>query len=251
MNVRRLGGILKGGAEDQVLESETRFGKASQSYWPIIRSLIVADLNPKDAYEAAVKFFGKSKVRFAAVDGSEDQKLLGGVAVFWAGSTAATGEVAYHADAWPEVTYETGFSEAVRSMASCIPIYVDSVVEVDAQAAFEHVGEDLTVSRRETEQAIVDNSSIADWMMLFSELFLAYELARSGQYQLILMDRCLMYDTSKRAFLQRRCTLRTLKIDGAEPLNVRPQIPRTGFDGETRSRVPLMLSNNSSHHSQT
>jgi len=225
VNVRRLGGILKGGAEDQVLESETRFGKASQSYWPIIRSMIVTDLNPKDAYEAAVQFFGRSKVRFAAVDGSEDQKLLGGVAVFWAGSTAATGEVAYHADAWPEVTYEAGFSGAVRSMASCIPIYVDSVVEVDAQAAFTHVGEDLTVSRRDTEQGIVDNSSIADWMMLFSELFLAYELAKSGEYQLILMDRCLsstlsslMYDTSKRALLRRRCTLRTLRIDGAEPL---------------------------------
>lgn len=59
--------------------------------------------------------------------------------------------------------------------------------------------------------------------MLFSELYLAYKLAKSKEYQIILLDRylsgtlsSLMYDTSKRALWKRQCAICTVDIDNAK-----------------------------------
>ena len=165
--------------------------------------------------------FNGSDAKFAAIDGSLDQNLLGGLAIFWAGAYAATGTISYAKDGFPNVVYDTGFLEKGHGVASCVPIYVDSIPEVEPQMAFGQAG-GQTISRPMTEDSTVDNSTIANWIMLFSELYLAYTLARSKQFRIILLDRSLsgthsslIHDTSKRPLWKRQCAILVHKIDGA------------------------------------
>jgi hypothetical protein len=225
MSVKRLGQILKNGAEGQVGESESRLQTASDKYWPLIRNLLVTEFRFDRSYETALKLFGKEKVRFAAVDGSEDQKLLGGLAVFWAGSYAATGSITFHKDQHPAVEYDAGFVERGQGLASCVPIYVDSLPEVDPQSTHKS-GQQFTISGPMTEQSIVDNSTIADWIMLFSEIYLAYQLAKSNEYAIILLDRSLsgtlsnlIHDTAKRPLWTRQCAIFGYEVDDV-PIDV-------------------------------
>jgi hypothetical protein len=220
MSVKRLGQILKDGAEGQVGESESRLQTASDNYWPLIRDLLITDFKFDTSHETALKLFSKDKARFAAVDGSEDQRLLGGLAVFWAGSYAATGSITFHKDQQPDVEYDTGFVEKGQGLASCVPIYVDSLPEVDPQSAFHKSGQQFTISGPMTEQSTVDNSTIADWIMLFSEIYLAHQLAASKEYEIILLDRSLsgtmsnlIYDTAKRPLWKRQCAIFGFEID--------------------------------------
>ena len=220
MSIKRLGQILKDGAEGQVGESESRLQAASDNYWPLIRELLVTEFRFDRSYETALKMLGKDKVRFAAVDGSEDQKLLGGLAVFWAGSYAATGSITFHKDQKPDVEYDAGFVERGQGLASCVPIYVDSIPEVEPQSTFRKGGQQLTISGPMTEESTVDNSTIADWIMLFSEIYLAYQLAKSKEFKIILLDRSLsgtlsnlIYDTAKRPLWRRQCAIFGLEID--------------------------------------
>ena len=220
LSVKRLGQILRDGAEGQVGESEGRLGGASENYWPLIQHLLKTDFDPNKSLSTSKRIFSGSTVKFAAIDGSLDQQILGGLAVFWAGSYACTGTVTYNLGDLPTVTYDTGFVQKGEGLASCVPIYVDSIPEVDPQMQLSQSGNQLTISRPETQQDIVDNSTIANWLMLFSELYLSYELAKSGNYRIILLDRSLsgtlsslMYDTSRRALWKRQCSICTLEID--------------------------------------
>jgi hypothetical protein len=220
MSVKRLGQILKDGAEGQVGESEGRLQTASDNYWPLVRDLLITDFKFEESHETALNLFGKDKARFAAVDGSEDQRLLGGLAVFWAGSYAATGSITFYKDQPPHVEYDTGFVERGRGLASCVPIYVDSLPEVDPQSTLHKSGQQFTISGPITEQSTVDNSTIADWIMLFSEIYLAYQLAASKEYEIILLDRSLsgtlsnlIYDTAKRPLWKRQCAIFGFEID--------------------------------------
>ncbi len=218
MSVKRLGQILRDGAEGQVGESEGRLQTASEDYWPLIRKALITDFKFDIAYETAVKTFNENKVRFAAVDGSEDQKLLGGLAVFWAGSCAATGSITFHRDERPTIEYDTGFIEKGQGLASCVPIYVDSIPEIDPQATLGKTGQQI--SKPLTEESTVDNSTIANWIMLFSEIYLGYQLARSNEYKIILLDRSLsgtfsslIYETSKRPLWKRQSAIFGIQID--------------------------------------
>ncbi len=219
-NVKRLGQILKDGAEGQVGESGERLEGASRSYWPLVSKLLVSDFNFERSSQEANALFKKPMAKFAAVDGSLDQNLLGGLAVFWAGAYAATGTISYAPEKAPHVTYDTGFIEKGHGLASCVPIYVDSIPDVEPQMTLNRSGSQ-TISRTQTEESTVDNSVIADWIMLFSELYLTYVLAKSKEYQIILLDRSLsgtqsslIRDTSKRPLWKRQCAVLGLEIDG-------------------------------------
>jgi hypothetical protein len=219
-NTKRLGQILRDGAEGQVGESGQRLEEASDAYWPLINKLLVSNFSFEGSYRKAQELFNGSHARFAAVDGSLDQNLLGGLAVFWAGAYASTGTVTYSQNEPPDVTYESNFLEKGHGLASCVPIYVDSIPEVEPQTTFSQTG-GQTISRPLTEESTVDNSTIANWIMLFSEVYLAYTLARSKKFQIILLDRSLsgtqsslIHDTSKRPLWKRQCAILGHKIDG-------------------------------------
>ncbi|MGA8857485.1 MAG: hypothetical protein WB643_10015 [Candidatus Bathyarchaeia archaeon] len=220
MSVKRLAQILKDGAEGQVGESEGRLQTASDNYWPLVKDLLITEFKFDKSHETALRLFSKDKARFAAVDGSEDQRLLGGLAVFWAGSYAATGSITFYKDQQPDVEYDTGFVERGQGLASCVPIYVDSLPEVEPQSTLHKSGQQFTISGPMTEQSTVDNSTIADWIMLFSEIYLAHQLAASKEYEIILLDRSLsgtlsnlIYDTAKRPLWKRQCAIFGFEID--------------------------------------
>ena len=220
LNVKRLGQILREGAEEQVGASGERLEGASGSYWPILSKLIVSDFRYDRSFETAQQVFRKPIAKFAAIDGSMNQNLLGGLAVFWAGAYAATGTISYRTDAKPLVNYDSNFLEKGQGLASCVPIYIDSIPEVEPQSALTWSG-DRAISGPLTEQSTVDNSTIANWIMLFSELYLAYKLANRNEFQIILLDRSLsgtqsslLHDTSKRALWKRECATLRMNSDG-------------------------------------
>jgi hypothetical protein len=222
MNVKRLGRILKDGAEEQVGESGDRLELASKSYWPIINNLLISTFTYDKSWRTAQELFKGPAARFVAVDGSLDQNLLGGLAVFWAGAYAATGTVTYSPDHTPVVKYDTNFVEKGHGLASCVPIYIDSIPEVEPENTFTRSSEQ-TISHSMTEESSVDNSTIASWIMLFSELYLAYSLAKTNEFPILLLDRSLsgmqsslLHDTSKRALWKRQCAILRLKKDGLE-----------------------------------
>ena len=213
LNVKRLGQILKEGAEGQVGESGTRLEGASTNYWPILSKLLYSDFRYDRAFETARQVFGKSDAKFAAVDGSMNQNLLGGLAVFWAGAYAATGTISFRNDGKPFVAYDSDFLQKGHGLASCVPIYVDSIPQVEPQTTIDWSGE-RAIYGPLTEQSTVDNSTIANWIMLFSELYLAYTIASMNEFKIILLDRSLsgtqsslLHDTSKRALWERECSI--------------------------------------------
>ena len=218
LNVKRLGQILREGAEGQVSESGQRLEGASTNYWPVLHQLINFDFDTTRCTHTAERVFGKPTARFAAVDGSMNQTLLGGLAVFWAGAYAATGTIYYHDDSKPNLKYDSNFLEKGHGLASCVPIYIDSIPEVEPQNG-NYLGQ--AISGPMTEQSTVDNSTIANWIMLFSELYLAYTFAARNDLQVILLDRSLsgtqsslLQDTSKRALWKRECATLRMKTDG-------------------------------------
>jgi hypothetical protein len=220
LNVKRLGQILKEGAEEQVGDSGDRLESASSTYWPLLSKLLISDLKYDRSHETAREILGNSAVRFAAIDGSMNQNLLGGLAVFWAGAYAATGTISFRADARPLVRYEPNFLEKGHGLASCVPIYVDSIADVEPQATLDW-SRNQAISSPLTEESTVDNSTIGNWIMLFSELYLAYALARRNEFQIILLDRSLsgthsslLHDTSKRALWKRQCATLRMSSDG-------------------------------------
>jgi hypothetical protein len=220
MNVKRLGQILKEGAEGQVGESGQRLEGASAAYWPLVSKLLISDFRYGRSYETANDLFGKPAAKFAAIDGSMNQNLLGGLAVFWAGAYAATGTINFQTDGRPSISYEPNFLERGHGLASCVPIYVDSIPDVEPQRTFNASGAEA-ISGPLTEQSTVDNSTIANWIMLFSELYLAYALARKNEYKIILLDRSLsgtqsslIHDTSKRALWKRECATLRMSSEG-------------------------------------
>jgi len=223
--VKRTGELLRLGAEGQVDDSRSRFEAAKVLYDKLLRDLIVSELNLGLAYETASKFFGASRVRYAAIDGSMDQVLTGGLAVFWGGAYAVTGDVEFREDTRPAVTYETGFVGRGRGVSSCVPLYVDRIQDVDQTVLEMYRGAESTITKPVTEQGVVDNSTIASWIMTFAEFYLAYQMVTSESVRILLLDRSvsstrtsLMYDTSRKRRWRTDCAICDFEVDG-EPFD--------------------------------
>jgi len=244
MQVKRLGEVLRKGAEEQVDESKTKLESARNLYDEYISELIVTDFDYRRAYDTARQMFGSAKVKFAAVDGSQDQRLVSGLAVFWGGAYAATGTIEFREDTSPRVEYATGFIERGRGVSSCVPVYVDRVTEIDqAILGLTELGQ-TTVTKPLTEQAVVDNSSIASWIMTFSELYLAYRMVIEDEVKVLFLDKSLsgtqtslMYDTSKRSRWKTNGAIYDFKIDGI-PIDVNEMGYGRHYIVNSKLRIP-------------
>ena len=219
--MKRTGELLRVGAQSQIEDSRGRFEIAKGLYDTLLKDLIVSDFSNSRAYGTALEFFGSSKIKYAAIDGSMDQVLTGGLAVFWGGACAATGEVEFSSELGPRVSYESGLIGRGRGFSSCVPIYVDRVHQVDQTVLQTVHGTESTISRPVGEQALVDNSTIASWIMTFSEFYLAYHMVNAEAVRLLLIDRSLsgtrtslMYDTSKRQRWKSECAICDFELDG-------------------------------------
>ncbi len=223
--IERTGNILRKGASDQIVDYNRRFESIKGLYDTFLADLLVSDFSYEKAYETAKRFLGSDKVEFAAVDGTEYTRPLFDMVIFFGGSYAARGTIEFKKDKPPKVEYATRFLEQGRGISSCIPLYVNKVVEVDKSLSpmLELEPTRISLIKPLTDESIANNSSIASWIMAFSEIYLAYKLASEPEenIKILFLDRSLtcmqsslMYDTSRRKRWKTHGALFGYEIDG-------------------------------------
>jgi hypothetical protein len=202
--VKRAGDILRQGASDQIMDYTRRFDSTKGIYDGFLENMMKKDFDVADAAATAGAFFGSDKVEFAAVDGTEYTRPIFDLVIFFGGSYAAKGFVQFEDDG-PKMEYSTRFSEEDVGVSSCVPMYVNEIVDVEQ--AYMQLGQDgkMTMNRPLNDEAVINNSTIANWIMTFSEFYLAYKLAKQGGVRILLLDRSLsnmhsslVYDTRQR-----------------------------------------------------
>ncbi len=214
--------LLKVGASDQVSEYEERFQSLRGLYDRFLSDYIVSDFSRQGAYETAEEFFGSNKVRFAGVDGTMYSRPLFDLMIFFGGAYAATGTIQFSKDENPKVEYDSKFLKEGAGISSVVPIYINEVPDID-QTFFdlEEPGE-LSVSKPLIDEAIINNATIANWIMTFAEYYLAYKLIidPDKNIRILLMDRALsaeraslLYDTSKRELWKAKGSLIGYEVD--------------------------------------
>lgn len=220
--IERAGTLLQNGALDQIEGYRVRFETIEGLFERAFSGIFKSDFNRASATETAKKLFGSSRVPFAAIDGTEYARPLFDLVVFFGGSYAARGFIDYRENEPPAVEYGDHFLKSGRAVSSCVPVYVNEVPEIDQ--SFVQPGEtsEISLTRPLTDEAIANNSTVPNWIMTFSEFYLAYKLAteNSGP-RILLMDRSLanmlaslIYDTSRKKTWHSNGALCGLEIDG-------------------------------------
>jgi hypothetical protein len=182
----------------------------------------------REVYETALEFFGSSSVRFAGIDGTMYSRPLFDLVVFFGGAYASTGTITFHEDKSPTVKYDKRTVKHGAGISSVVPIYVNEILDVD-QTFFEvSQPDEVSLGKPLTEESIINNATVANWIMTFAEYYLAYRLAADVEqnFRIIILDRSLsieraslLYDTSKRALWEAKCNILGFKVDG-EPIDI-------------------------------
>jgi len=226
--LERTSDLLKLGASSQVSEYEERFRSLKNLYDRLLSDFIVSSFKVEEAYETAEKFFGSNVIRFAGIDGTMYSKPLFDLIIFFGGAYAATGTIEFRREGKPIVKYDSKFLEEGIGISSVVPIYINEVPEID-QTFFdmEEPGE-ISLHKPLIDQAIINNASIANWIMTFAEYYLAYKLItdQNRNIKILLLDRTvsgertsLLYDTSKRELWEAKSSLIGFKVHG-KPIDV-------------------------------
>ena len=74
---------MRKGASDQIVEYNRRFESIKDLYDSFLGDLFVSDFSYEKAYKTARRFFGSSKVEFAAIDGTEYTHPLFDMVIFF------------------------------------------------------------------------------------------------------------------------------------------------------------------------
>lgn len=177
----------------------------------------------EEAYATAREFFNDSTVRFAGIDGTMYSRPLFDMVIFFGGAYASTGTVTFREKGAVIVKYDEKTMQQRAGISSVMPIYINEVVDLDQAFYGDHPSEEVNPNKPFTDESIIDNSTIANWIMTFSEYYLAYKLAsdESKKTRIILLDRSLsieraslLYDTSKHEFWKTKSNIRGYEIDG-------------------------------------
>jgi hypothetical protein len=230
--LEKTGKVLRQGVSDQITDYNNRFASIKDLYTSFLRDLFVSKFSYEDASETAKSLFGSETLRFAAVDGTLYTHPLFDMVIFFGGAYAARGTIELSGDKPPRVEYATSVVEQGRGISSCVPLYVNKVVDVDKSLTpvLELEPTRTSLVKPLTEESIANNSTIASWMMAFSEIYLAYKLAAdpnpAEKLGLLLLDRSLtcvqtslMWDTSKRKRWKTHGGLCGVEVDGV-PIDI-------------------------------
>jgi len=221
--IRRTSDLLRLGAADRVTEYERRLKPLQKLYSQVICDLLISDFSYGRARETALRFFGSDRVRFVGIDGTMYSKPLFDLMIFFGGAYAATGTVEFRGDAEPRVEYDAKFLEEGVGISSVVPIYINEVPDIDQTFFDLEVPGEVSLSKPLVDQTIIDNATIANWIMAFAEYYLAYRLITDpvGGIQILLMDRTLsgeraslMSNTSKREVWEAKSNLIGCEVDG-------------------------------------
>jgi hypothetical protein len=227
--VKRTSEVLKLGASSQVSDYERRFSSLRSLYGGLLSDFVRMRFDREGAYETAREFFGGSTVRFAGIDGTMYSRPLFDLVVFFGGAYASTGTVEFQEKEAPRVTYDMRTIQQAAGISSVVPVYVNEVPEVDqAFYAAEEAGI-VNPNKPLTDQSIINNATIANWIMTFAEYYLAYKLVTDASQgiRIVLLDRSLsieraslIYDTSRRDLWKTRSSLIGYKVGDDEPFDV-------------------------------
>jgi predicted transcriptional regulator len=226
--VKRTSDVLKLGASRQVFDYEQRFSSLKSLYDELLSNLIRMDFTSAGSWKTAKEFFKTANVRFAGVDGTMYSRPLFDLVIFFGGAYASTGTIAFSEKEKPIVKYDEHVLQQGAGISSVVPVYVNEIPDID-QAFFdlEQPGE-VSLGKPLMDEAIINNATIANWIMTFAEYYLAYKLAidQSKNVQILLLDRSLsieraslLYDTSRRQLWEAKSAIIGYKIDG-EPIDV-------------------------------
>ncbi|MEM1660547.1 MAG: winged helix-turn-helix domain-containing protein [Candidatus Bathyarchaeia archaeon] len=224
--IKRTCEVLKQGATAQVADYERRFQSLKNFQEILLSNLIRMELDYMNIFDTACSFFGSRKVRFAGIDGTMYSRPLFDMVVFFGGAYAAAGTVTFREDGPPLVSYDEKISSGA-GISSVVPIYVNEVPDVD-QVFFEASEGGVGFGRPLTEETIINNATVANWIMNFAEHFLAYRMAtdHNTDVRIIILDRSLsveraslLYDTSKSHLWERKCSIVGYEVDG-EPIDL-------------------------------
>jgi hypothetical protein len=227
--VKRTSDALRRGASTQVLDYEQRFSSLKNLHEDLLSNLIRMDFDQEKAFETAKEFFNASSVNFAGVDGTMYSRPLFDLVIFFGGAYASTGTVTFYEKGKPVVKYDEKTLRQSAGISSVVPVYVNEIPEID-QAFFDaQQPDEVNPNRPLTDQSIIDNATIANWIMTFAEYYLAYRLAADQQQniRIIFLDRSLsieraslIYDTSKRDLWKAKSSLIGYRVDDEEPFDV-------------------------------
>ncbi len=227
--IRRTSDALRLGAAVQVSDYEQRLSSLKNLNADLLSNFIRMRFDRQDVYQTVKEFFGTSTVRFAGIDGTMYSRPLFDLVIFFGGAYASTGTITFEQQDPPTVAYDMKTIQQSAGISTVVPIYVNEIPEMD-QAFYE--GEkpgDMNPNRPLTDQSIIDNATVANWIMTFSEYYLAYKLAcdEKQQIRVLLLDRSLsieraslIYDTAKRDLWKARCSLIGYRFGKEEPLDM-------------------------------
>jgi hypothetical protein len=226
--IKRTSDMLRQGASKQVTDYEQRFSSLQNLYGGLLSNLIKMDFDCKQVSKTARDFFGANSVRFAGVDGTMYSRPLFDLVIFFGGAYASTGTVTFTENGKPTVEYDERTVQQGAGISSVVPIYVNEIPDID-QTFFETRQPDqINLDRPLTDESIISNATIANWIMTFAEYYLACKLATDQKQNphIILLDRSLsieraslLYDTSKSDLWKARSSIIGYAIDG-EPIDI-------------------------------
>src|SRR5215207_6665451 len=188
--ISNTGRILRDSAFSQINEYQQRFSKVTKLYELLFKDLLITNFNNKNAYMTAKKMFGKDIVTFVAIDGTEYSKRLFDMIIFYAGAYSCEGTIHFSNNEDILIRYKNCFLDKGKDLSSCVPVYIEKVPEID-QTFYDPAEGKANVMKSMSEETILNNTNIANYLMTFAEFYLAYKLAASAQYNVILLDRSL------------------------------------------------------------
>lgn len=215
--MERLGNILRNTASSQINDYQRRFSSMAALYDTVFKDLILDKFDTKQACIIAREFFGKSIVNFVAIDGTEYSKPMFDMVIFYAGAYSCEGNITFSQEERISVAYNDKFIGHTRDISSCIPIYINEIPQVD------HTLDSNNQIGPLTDDAIINNSSIAHSLMTFAELYLAYRFAASKKCNIIFIDGSLSSTylgligaTSAGKLWKTNCSLLGIDVDGIQ-----------------------------------
>ena len=227
--IKRTSEVLKLGASTQVLDYEQRFSSLKTLYDDLLSDFVRMQFDCEKAHETAKEFFGTSTVRFAGVDGTMYSRPLFDLVIFFGGAYASTGTITFLEKERPQVKYDMKTIRQAAGISSVVPIYVNEILEVDHAFFESEESGEINPNKHLTDQSIINNATIANWIMTFAEYYLAYKLITdpSQKIRIMLLDRSLsieraslIYDTAKRELWKTRSSLIGYRIGDEGPFDI-------------------------------
>jgi hypothetical protein len=209
---------LRKTALDQIYDYQLKFSKITDFYNYLFKDLIVDKFDFTNASYTAKKFFDKDILYFVAIDGTEYSNPLFDMVIFYAGAYSCDGSIEFSQQDNLKIKYQNRFIDQSLDISSCIPVYIDKIPEIDH--TFHDKDGKVNLMKPMTEETIMNNTNIANFLMTFSEFYLSFKYASTKKYDIIFMDRSLsnmysslLYDTSNRKTWNTNSSILNYKID--------------------------------------